>query len=122
MKETLATAAARNLSDEDRDMLRRLALATGEDGPRAALDMGLRDRLCAEMAEMADAVRSLLALLDRHDAVAALPERALPAYQDVMEQPCGRQTSWTGRAHSTATPCWPLPPPKQGRPCNSCTV
>ncbi len=86
MKETLATAAARNLSDEDRDMLRRLALATGEDGPRAALEMGLRDRLCAEMAEMADAVRSLLALLDRHDAVAALPERALPAYQDVMER------------------------------------
>lgn len=86
MKETLATAAARNLSDEDRDMLRRLALATGEDGPRAALDMGLREQLCTGMAEMADAVRSLLALLDRHDAVSHLPERALPAYQDVMER------------------------------------
>lgn len=86
MKESIIDTAASHLSDEDRTMLRRLGFATGEDGPRAALDMGLRGNLCAEVAELADAVRSLLVILDRHDAVSALPERTLPAYQRVMER------------------------------------
>lgn len=78
--------AAENLTAEDQDMLRRLGEATRTDGAKPALDMDLRADLCAEMAEMAEAVRNLLTLLNRHGFLDTLPDRAHPAYQSVMQR------------------------------------
>lgn len=84
MKESTMRQGAENLTPEDRAMLRRLGEATRIDGAKPALDMDVRADLCAEMAEMAEAVRSLLTLLNRHGFVDTLPDPIHPAYQSVM--------------------------------------
>lgn len=86
MKANIMRQAAENLTSEDQDMLRRLGEATRTDGTKPALDMDLRSDLCAEMAEMAEAVRSLLTLMNRHGFLDNLPDRAHPAYQSVMRR------------------------------------
>jgi len=86
VKQNIMRQAAENLTTEDQDMLRRLGEATRTDGTKPALDMDLRADLCAEMAEMAESVRSLLTLLNRHGFLETLPDKAHPAYQSVMRR------------------------------------
>lgn len=99
MKTEDLQAAVPYLTAEEQDLLLRLGVATGEDGVAVAVDMDIRRGLTCALSDMGNAVQLLLTLLTRHQV--ALPDSALPAYDDLLRSIAGAATDgakWVSRS------------------------
>ena len=86
MKNEILHLAAALLSPEEQNLLERLGSLKDEEGLTVALDMDIRAGMCGALAEMSEALRSLLGLMARHHFLANLPDHAFPAYHEIMER------------------------------------
>jgi hypothetical protein len=86
MKNEILHLAADMLSPEEQDLLERLSELGDEDGLALALDMDIRSGMCGALADMGEAVRSLLSLLARSRFPASLSDHLYPAYNEIMER------------------------------------
>lgn len=86
MKRDIFRAAACLLTPEEQEMLLRLGDVTEEDGPVVAIDMDIRTGMCASLAELGNAVSSLIQLLDRNRVADAMPLADQLVYGEVMNR------------------------------------
>jgi len=114
MKNEILHLAAGLLSQEERDLLERLGELHGEEGLAAALDMDIRAGMCGALADMSEALRSLLGLLARYHFLAKIPDRAFPVYNEIMERigvAASNANDWVQRSRAldqhTSLAVWP---------------
>lgn len=86
MKRDILRAAACLLTPEEQEMLLRLGDATEEDGPVVAIDMDIRTGMCASLADMGNAVSSLIQLLEQNCVADTLPNPARAKYGEIMSR------------------------------------
>lgn len=85
MKDIIILGPGDDLASDDQDLLERLGSTNGMSGAHNAMDMDIRAGMCSAFADMAESVRGLLAMLDRHGFVDSLPDSAHPLYSHLME-------------------------------------
>ena len=77
---------AQQVPGGDRDMLLRLNARNSMEAVAGMLDYDVRRGLCAEMAELGQGTKRLLALLDRQGFINGLPDEAQAEYREIMRQ------------------------------------
>jgi hypothetical protein len=103
MKNEILRLAATLLSPEEQELLERLGTMKDQEGLSVALDMDIRAGMCNSLAEMSEALRSLLGLLARHHFLANLPDHAFPLYNEIMERigtAASKANDWVQRSRA----------------------